>query len=59
MEKYKKLPALSDVPVLLMIFVRPDKLRESFKAVKLARPSKLLIVSDGPRISHTNDKKIK
>jgi hypothetical protein len=52
----KKLISLTDVPVLLMIFVRPDKLSKSFAAIKKARPSTLLIVSDGPRDSHPNDK---
>ncbi len=51
-----KFPALTDVPVLLMIFVRPKQLTDSFNAIKKARPSKLLIVSDGPRDSHPTDK---
>lgn len=54
----KKYSALTDVPVLLMIFVRPKQLAESFKAIKSARPSKLLIVSDGPRESHPSDKSL-
>lgn len=53
-----KPPALTDVPVFLMIFVRPDELRLSFEAIKKARPSKLFIVSDGPRTSHPNDKNL-
>lgn len=53
-----KHPAITNVPVLLMIFVRPEKLSESFRALKEARPSKLLIVSDGPRLTHPNDKKL-
>lgn len=53
-----KFPALTNIPVLLMIFVRPEKLVESFGEVKKARPSKLLIVSDGPRLTHPNDKKL-
>lgn len=52
----KKSPSLTTTPVFLMIFVRPEKLIESFKAVKRARPSTLLIVSDGPRLTHPNDK---
>lgn len=54
----RKFPALTDVPVLLMIFVRPEKLVQSFNAVKQARPRTLLIVSDGPRLTHPNDKKL-
>lgn len=51
-----KFPSLTDVPVLLMIFVRPKQLSGSFNAIKEARPSKLLIVSDGPRDSHPTDR---
>lgn len=53
-----KLPALTNVPVFLMIFVRPKELTLCFNAIKLARPSKLFIVSDGPRYTHPNDKKL-
>lgn len=55
MEKY---PALTDVPVFLMFFIRPKELTLSFNSVKAARPSKLILVSDGPRPSHPNDKRL-
>lgn len=55
MEKY---PALTDVPVFLMFFIRPKELTLSFNSVKAARPSKLILVSDGPRITHPNDKEL-
>ncbi|WP_395046121.1 hypothetical protein [Flavobacterium sp.] len=51
-----KKKAISKVPVLLMFFVRPEKLMHSFEAVKKARPEKLFLVSDGPRVTHPNDK---
>jgi len=42
-------PYLVDVPVMLMVFVRPDTLRRVFNVIKEARPSMLFLVSDGPR----------
>lgn len=36
-------------PVLLITFNRPDEARRVFEQIKLARPSKLYIASDGPR----------
>jgi len=53
-----KLEAITDVPILLMFFVRPEKLKYSFEAVKKARPKQLFLVSDGPRENYPNDKKL-
>lgn len=36
-------------PVVLFIFKRPDTTQEVFETIRAARPSKLLIVADGPR----------
>jgi hypothetical protein len=36
-------------PVALLVFNRPDTTRRVFEAIRLARPSRLLIVADGPR----------
>jgi len=36
-------------PVVLIVFNRPDATRQVFEAVRAARPSRLLVVSDGPR----------
>lgn len=38
-----------NVPVLLIFWERPDVLRETFNAIKQARPSTLLLWQDGPR----------
>lgn len=41
--------ALVDVPVAIYPFVRPALCRKVFAQIKAARPSKLFIISDGPR----------
>lgn len=46
---------LVDVPVLLFVFVRPGALSSVFEVIKEARPSKLFLVSDGPRSNHPED----
>jgi hypothetical protein len=47
-------PAL-DVPVLLVLFARPDKLRPVFERIRAARPRTLLVATDGPRPDHPED----
>ena len=43
---------LVDVPVLINVWTRPDIQEKTFEPIKIARPSKLYLISDGPR----NDK---
>lgn len=38
-----------EVPILLVIFNRPDKTRQVFEAIREAQPQKLFIAADGPR----------
>ena len=38
-----------DIPVLFIIFNRPEIAKQSFDQIKLVKPSKLYIASDGPR----------
>ena len=42
------------VPVLLLVFNRPDLTDQVFEAIRAARPAKLYIAADGPR-SHKPD----
>lgn len=42
-------PYLIDVPVLILFFNNPDRLKQVFEQVKLARPSALFLYQDGPR----------
>lgn len=37
------------VPVIFMIFNRPDTTRQAFEAIMAAKPKKLLVIADGPR----------
>jgi len=50
-------PYLVDVPVVLFVFIRPDTLAKVFEVLRKAKPSKLFLVSDGPRKSVPSDKK--
>lgn len=40
---------LTDVPVALIIFRRPETTRQVFEAIRQAEPSKLFVIADGPR----------
>jgi hypothetical protein len=46
---------LVDVPVLLFVYIRPNTLQSVFEVIKEARPSKLFLVSDGPRPGKPDD----
>lgn len=45
----KKREWLIDVPVKYIIWTRPEFVKKGFSVIKEARPSKLFVVSDGPR----------
>ncbi len=44
-----------DVPVLCIFFARPEQFKETFEAVRQARPSTLLLWQDGPRENRPDD----
>jgi hypothetical protein len=44
-----------DVPVALIFFTRPDLLTRTFEQIRLARPSKLFLIQDGPRTGSQSD----
>ena len=46
-----------DVPILLIFFNRPTKIKKVFDAVKKARPTKLYLYQDGPRNGREDDLK--
>lgn len=46
---------LVDVPVALIFFNRPDVFIKVFESVRQARPSKLFLIQDGPRINRPDD----
>lgn len=44
-----------DIAVLLIFFARPDHFKKVFDEVKKAKPSRLYLYQDGPRIGNKND----
>lgn len=44
------------IPVVVIIFNRPDKTKILYESLKKYKPSKLLIISDGPRSNFANEK---
>jgi hypothetical protein len=47
---------LLDVPVLFLVFNRPDSTKAVFDAIRNARPARLYVAADGPRSNRTEDK---
>lgn len=41
--------SMTDTPVVFILFNRPDTTSRVFDAIRLARPSQLLLIADGPR----------
>ncbi len=46
---------MSDISVAYIVFNRPRHTRETFAAIRKARPSRLFIIADGPRPGHPED----
>jgi len=46
------------VPVLLLIFNRPDTTQKVFDIIKQVKPSKLYVASDGAREGNSNDERL-
>ncbi len=44
-----------DIAVLLIFFARPEKIRQVFESVRVARPSRLYLYQDGPRAGRADD----
>lgn len=44
-----------DVPVALFFFTRPEPLEKVFEQIRIARPSKLFLIQDGPRKNNLSD----
>jgi hypothetical protein len=42
-------------PIVFIIFNRPDTTVKVFEAIRAAKPSKLLVIADGPRVGRTDD----
>jgi len=46
---------MTDISIAYIIFNRPRHTRETFQAIRDARPARLFIIADGPRPSHPTD----
>jgi hypothetical protein len=46
---------MTEVPVALIVFRRPDTTRRVLDAIQQARPSQLFVIADGPREGHPTD----
>lgn len=44
-----------ETPVALIVFNRPETTRRVFAAIAAARPSRLLLIADGPRAGHPGE----
>ncbi len=44
-----------DVPIVFIIFNRPDVTRLTFEAIAIARPKKLFLIGDGPRSNRPSE----
>lgn len=44
-----------NTPIALIIFNRPEKTKRVLEAIQQAKPSKLLVVADGPRVDRPGD----
>jgi hypothetical protein len=46
---------MTEVPVALIVFRRPDTTRRVLDAIRRARPRQLFVIADGPREGHPTD----
>ncbi len=44
-----------DVPIVIIVFNRPDKTLQVINSLATVQPSRLYVIADGPRSSHPND----
>lgn len=48
-------PAINDIPILIIIFNRPDKVRTLITALEKIKPKYVYIAADGPRTESSTD----
>ena len=46
---------MTTAPVIFTIFNRPDTTRQVFEKIRAAKPQKLLVVADGPRVDRPGE----
>ena len=47
--------SISEIPVLLMIFNRPETTEKVFNAIRQEKPKRLFVAADGPRADKTGE----
>jgi hypothetical protein len=47
-----------DVPVALVTFNRPEPTKLCFEQIRRAKPSRLFLISDGPRIDRPKEREL-
>jgi len=52
------MPYQLEIPVVFIIFNRPDATRKSFESIRRARPKQLFVIADGPRLHKPDDKSL-
>jgi hypothetical protein len=51
----REMPSRLDIPVVFLVFNRPEPTARVFARIRDARPAKLFVVADGPRPDHIGD----
>jgi len=46
---------MTDISIAYIVFNRPRHTRETFQAIRAARPARLFVSADGPRLDHPTD----
>lgn len=49
---------MTDTPVLLLVFNRPEPTRQVFEAIRAAKPARLFVAADGPRADRQGEKEL-
>lgn len=56
MDKKEASSETLDFPIVLIVFNRPDLIKEMLSQIKLAQPKKLYVIADAPRVNNEVDK---
>ncbi len=52
------LNSLAEIPIVLIVYNRPDFTEKALKAIALSKPSQVLVISDGPRPNVPRDEEL-
>lgn len=51
----RKVIAVTTAPIIFIIFNRPDTTKQVFEVIRAAKPRRLLVVADGPRVDRPSE----